>query len=134
MKVVVDTNVIVSAMLTKGGLCHRLVKQVLEHEHWHISPEVFDEYKEVLTRSEMGFATQDVLDLLDQILMCALQVQPQSASIKTTDSDDQMFLDLALAVMADVLVTGNKKDFPSRASLPFQILSPAEYFQKIQKV
>jgi putative PIN family toxin of toxin-antitoxin system len=129
MRVVLDTNVVVSALLTHYGTCQKVLDHVLENETFCLSQKVFDEYADVLLRPKIQLDQADVNDFLERLMVQRQWAEHAPAPIQTIDPNDQMFLDLAFAAMADFLVTGNKKDYPLRVPIPFKILTPAEYLK-----
>ena len=126
-RLVLDTNVLVSGLLTPHGNAARIVDAVLAGEFLLLYDQrILEEYQEVLLRPHFKINPlflEEVLAALEQSgeRMPALPVPKPCA-----DPDDTMFLEIALGGEADVLVTGNKKRFPSAVS-GLRIVSPAEF-------
>lgn len=108
MRVVIDTNVLVSAILRDRDpeLVIQFIVDHIEFE-WIVSPEILVEYKEVLSRRKFRL-TQEVKDqwfeLLDTFPIC---VEVDIAIDFPTDPDDAKFLTCSIASDADFLITGD---------------------------
>ncbi len=131
MKVLIDTNVLVSAAL-KDRIPEEVILFVVAHTdvQWIVSPEIMAEYKEVLGRAKFGLS-QEIqhkwFDLLD-IFTTAVQVD---ATIDfPRDRQDAKFLACALAVQADFFVTGDR-DFSQAQKLINTTIISASLFKKL---
>jgi len=125
MRAVIDTNVLVSAMLTPAGISAQLVEAIRTGKLQPVlSHEIFMEYVRVLNRPRFGFDNSEVASLLEDMTSLALFVRPpfKVAGI-LPDPDDERFIAAALHAVCHV-ITDNAKDFP--ASTGVKILSPAE--------
>jgi putative PIN family toxin of toxin-antitoxin system len=126
-RIVLDTNVLVSGLLTPHGNAARIVDAVLAGKFLLLYDQrILEEYREVLSRPSFKMNLlfmEEVLAAMEQggESVPALPV-PQPCS----DPDDTMFLEVALGGQADALITGNKRHFPSAVS-GFPILSPVEF-------
>ncbi|MCG0276699.1 MAG: putative toxin-antitoxin system toxin component, PIN family [Thermosediminibacteraceae bacterium] len=127
MKVVLDTNVLVSALLTPHGPAARVLDAVLAGQLSLVFDDrILYEYEEVLRRERFGFAQEDVKALLDFIRSEGLGVVAPPLRIALPDPDDLMFVEVAVAGRADAIVTGNKKHFPEGCCGGIPVMSPAE--------
>jgi len=127
---VIDTNVLVSAALSGGGTCDKILRAAIKGQirlAW--SAPILAEYREVLLRPKFGFSPQVVASLLTAFGPTD-QVSPTKAP-PLPDPDDEIFLAAALATTDRILVTGNRAHFPAEACAPVQIFSPAEALQKL---
>ena len=108
---VLDTNVVVSGLLTPDGVCAALFGH-LRAGRFEIAwtPAITREYNEVLRRSKFGLGAPLVANFLSQLSMGAI-VSPKPVP-QLPDRDDEPFLAAALATPDCVLVTGNIKDYP----------------------
>ncbi len=124
---VIDTNVIVSALLSKNNKASN-TSQVFEAIlDGRITPlyndEILDEYKEVLSRSKFPFQKEDV-DLVE-ILMKTIGLKlGRTTTFEDAfpDPKDVVFYEVTLSKDDAYLVTGNIKHFPKK---PF-VVTPAE--------
>ena len=112
-RVVIDTNVVVSALLKPGGLEDRILKLALTGRlQMYVSKAVLDEYAEVLQRRKFKLRPVEAELVLAKIREVASMVQPTSKLSVSADEPDNRFLECAEAAAADYLVTGNTKHFP----------------------
>ncbi len=129
MKLVIDTNVLVSGTLNPerkpGQLVVGLVEKVFTPV---ISPSIFAEYQDVLTRPKFGFDPFQIGALLEAILLNGQMVYPLKSTLPLPDEKDRPFFDAALAADCP-LVTGNPRHFPPETGP--QTLSPAEVLARI---
>jgi len=113
VKAVLDTNVVVSALLKGGGREALLVDLALAGSFTLVvSNALLEEYEEVLRRPGFGFNPTQVARSLRAIQHTAVIVQPQKQLQVTRDPDDNKVLECALEAGAEYVVTGNTRDFP----------------------
>lgn len=83
MQIVLDTNVLVSAILTPGGPAHRIIQIVLRGDlELCVDGRIVEEYKEVLTRRKFGLSRRETGLFLGSILETAQQVLATPVSEK----------------------------------------------------
>lgn len=127
LKIVLDTNVLVSAMLSPGGNPSLILNAVLDGKLlFYYSRAIMSEYEEVLFRPAFGFNTARVRLLIDTVADIGILENPPVSDITMTDQSDRAFFDVASAVGA-FLVTGNLRHYPKE---PF-IVAPAEMARKL---
>jgi putative PIN family toxin of toxin-antitoxin system len=123
VNVVLDTNVLVSALWSADGKPSQIVHMIPDRK---IIPCFCDaillEYKAVLTRPSFCFSQDRVEQLLHQLALFGKNQVAAKSEIPLADESDRVFYDTAKAVEA-VLVTGNTKHFPCE---PF-VFSPADF-------
>jgi uncharacterized protein len=113
IKVVLDTNVIISAHLKPDGLERLVLNLALaERIHLYISTETFAEYARVLHRSKFKINPDWADESLQLITAHAKMVMPTRVLSVSPDEGDNRFLECAEEAQADYLVTGNKRHFP----------------------
>lgn len=133
LKVVLNTNIIISAAHNPASKPGLVLAIALNHEpalvSLSVSPEVWGEYQEVISRDKFNYFNQrHVKALLSQIKKCAELVKPSvPVSAIKIDPADNWFLECALAAAADYLVTGNTKHFPFKKFHHARIVSPQEF-------
>ena len=126
MRIVVDTNVLVSGLLNPRGAPGRIVDLLLAgHVSLLVDDRIQAEYHEVLRRGRFGFDVRDVGALLAFIDATATHVHGTPLAERLSDTDDEPFLEAAIAGEADGLVTGNVRHFPARLAQGIRIVSPA---------
>jgi putative PIN family toxin of toxin-antitoxin system len=125
MNVVFDTNVLVSALLTKEGNSAKIVMLTYEKPIVPCYDErLLSEYGSVLRRSKFNFSQSDINELLNKIRFRGMPVIAPRCNITMIDESDRKFYDVALAANA-YLITGNARHFPKE---PF-VVSPSEFLK-----
>jgi uncharacterized protein len=132
LRVVVDTNVLVAALLTPGRTPDRALSALRERGDAVLyDPRVEAEYRAVLARPK--FRAVDPARagaLLASLLAMGEDLGPVPAwGGAMTDADDRAFVEVALAGRADVLLTGNARHYPT--DLSFAVLSPAALLERL---
>lgn len=131
-RVVLDTNVVVSALIGKGNP-RRVLEFIFSGKaNACLSAETFAEYAEVLSRPKFiryPEFTEAAVATLRNLRALSLHVAPARRVNVCSDSDDDKFLELALEAKAAYLITGNKKHFPTEAYKGVRIVSPAEFLK-----
>lgn len=134
MRIVLDTNVLVSALLRPGSTPDWILNQVLEGVvALCYDDRILSEYREVLSRGRFGFSRESVAFLLQQIAAHGYSVLARPLPIPLPDPDDHAFLEVALAAEADCLVTGNLRHFPAYLRQGARVLSPAEFLDFLKQ-
>jgi len=122
---VLDTNVLVSALLKPAGNEGRVLEMVLEGSLLGvISAAMLHEYRLVLSRPKFKFDPQRVRILLRRLLNVCVFVSPAQRRKVSPDEDDNRFLECAETGPADYLVTGNLRHYPASYGT-VQVLSAA---------
>lgn len=112
MLIVIDTNIIVSALLSPDSSAYTLLSEALDGKHnVLISEEIFKEYTDVLHRDKFGFDEDMVRFLLNWFAENAIWVEPKLSTEAIPDEKDRAFYDLAKVCKAK-LITGNIKHYP----------------------
>jgi putative PIN family toxin of toxin-antitoxin system len=115
IRVVIDTNILVSALLKPQGIPAAVVMLALSRMvQPSLSEEIFAEYDEVLRRPRFNLPADNIEGSLLSIRRLSHWVKPSVPVKECADPDDNMFLECALAAEADYLVTGNLRHFPGR--------------------
>jgi len=123
--VVLDTNVIVSALLSKVGNPAKILDRFLVGELILIyNEEILEEYEDVLYRPKLKIPQGDVDTLITDILQNGVKVWPKPSCFQMSDEDDRCFYDTAKEV-GSYLITGNIKHYPSEAF----ILTPKDFLE-----
>lgn len=135
MRIVLDTNVVVSALLTGGGAADLAVQLVLQGEAILLADSrILAEYDEVTARPRFGFAEVERRLFLDVLAGVAEPVVARPLRLGLPDPEDRMFVEVAVAGGADAIVTGNLKHFrPRRGKLPVAILTPRAFVDRLRR-
>lgn len=129
---VIDTNVIVSALISKNLESNptKMVRAIVQEQIVPLyNDEILNEYREVLSRPKFHLTTQQI----DRVLK-AITTDGLSLDRTTTDNEDfpdpkdVVFYEVALSKDGSYLVTGNIKHFPLK---PF-VVTPAEMVKIIE--
>ncbi len=126
MLVVIDTNILVSALWSKNGGPARILSLIISGD---LIPcydyRILNEYREVLTRPKFKFTSSEIDSLLDWIVDNGRSVVAQPLSIEFTDKADKKFYEVAKFCGAS-LITGNIKHFPKDTF----VLTVSEFLQQ----
>lgn len=113
LRLVIDTNVVVSAALKPEGLQRTVVLLAMtKPARWYVSDPILSEYTTVLARPELKIRRSLRQQFLQLIKNPARVVPPSHLSQVTSDPTDNMFIECADRARADYLVTGNQRHFP----------------------
>jgi uncharacterized protein len=114
IRVVIDTNVVVSAALNDDSVPAAVLSLAIDKKIlMFVSAAVLAEYEKVLNRPRLNFNPERIKALLADIRHTAGLVQPAGTIAEIQkDEPDNRFLECAHAARANYLVTGNTKHFP----------------------
>ena len=128
MKVVFDTNVLVSAFVTEG-VCSKLLGRARRRQFFLLtSPFILKELEAVLLKklSATKGETRQVLRILAEAISTLVQpAQPVSGICR--DPDDDPILSCAIAASADYLVTGDSDLLALREFRKTRIVAPRDF-------
>jgi len=135
MRVVLDTNVLVSGVISPHGPPGRILDALLAGTLTAVYDDrLMNEYREVLLRPAFGFTRKDVEVLLDSIGLTGESVPSNVSAVVLPDPDDLPFLEVAISGGADAIVTGNVKHFtPRRGRHPVPIWTPAQLVARLSR-
>jgi len=127
LRLVIDTNVLISAAIKPAGL-QRTVLQlaITKPARLYVSRSILEEYGEVLARPELKIRKGLRQQFLQLMKNHSYIVAPTQQLEVTGDPDDNIFLECADAAKADYLVTGNQKHFP-RFWKKTKVITPREF-------
>jgi putative PIN family toxin of toxin-antitoxin system len=136
MKIVLDTNVVVSGLLNSQGNPAQVLTLALAGAIQVCHDErILAEYTEVLARPRFKFDPKRVREALNKIEVDGLAVDASGESnLDLRDKDDEPFLAVALAASADFLVTGNLSDYPPDKRRGCAVVSPAAFMEHWRKL
>lgn len=131
MKVFLDTNVLASAVATRG-LCADVLREVLASHELLTSAHVLSELRRVL-RSKFGVPQDVVTDFIELLQQDAVLAEPgQLPAVNITDQDDLVILSAAISAGADVFVTGDQELLDIGHIENLVILSPRQFWEKLK--
>ncbi len=115
IRIVLDTNVIVSAHLNSEGHERHVLDLVLAGKlQLFVSETILAEYDRVLRRPKFGIDARSVTRSMRMLKTVSRLVRIQRKLVVASDPDDNRFVECAEVSKADYLVTGNKRHFPAR--------------------
>ena len=129
---VIDTNVIVSAYITKNLLAvtSKVWAAVLQGKIIPVySDEIIDEYIDVLHRKKFDIPEYLIKWAIDRILMNGIRGERVPSAEKFPDPKDIVFYEVAMSKEDAYLVTGNKKHFPDKPI----VVTPAEMVEILKE-
>ncbi|HUW66318.1 MAG TPA: PIN domain-containing protein [Spirochaetia bacterium] len=124
MRIMIDTNVVISAILKQGSVPDIVLNDVYENHELILCDHIISESYEVTKRRFPGRV--DVLDNLFAKLRYELVPAPRTGEILIRDIKDQPILSAAIAYGVDVLIIGDKHFLGLGLETP-QIMTPFEY-------
>lgn len=131
LRIVVDTNIVVSAALKPDGLQRTvLLLAITKPARLYVSNGVLAEYRVVLSCSEFQIRKGLRQQLPDLIRKRAHLVNPVRTVQAANDPADNIFIECADAARADYLVTGNVRHFP-RYWKNTKIVTSREFLQMV---
>lgn len=115
MRIILDTNVLVLALLNPSGPPASVLNLALDRSViLLLDNRILFEYEDVLRRNRFSFPAYTADAVLDIFKTSALLVNPAPTSLKFVDDDDKPFYEAAVSGEAKYLVTGNKSHFPKK--------------------
>jgi uncharacterized protein len=132
--VVLDTNILVSGLLSPYGAPGELVRLVAVGAlRLCYDARILEEYCQVLRRPVFLFTRDQVGALLDQIKAGGLAVGAKPLPTSLPDPDDEVFLAVALAGPARYLITGNLRHYPAKSRRGVRVVSPGEFLARYRE-
>jgi len=135
LKIILDTNVIVSALISNTIPSLIIYELVLAKKVKScLSNQIFEEYIQVMNRDK--FTRYPDFKLRSNIVLSKLSdisefYVPNTKIEILTDKSDNKFLELAFASRADYIITGNTLDFRITEFENTKILTPREFWDSI---
>jgi uncharacterized protein len=133
MRVVVDTNVLVSGVMNPHGSPGRVVDAIVSQTIRVLYDDrILLEYRAVLLRPFFGFRPSDVNALVEFIRSSGEHITAGPIDLILPDPTDLPFLEVAIAGAAEALVTGNLRHFqPVRGRQSVKVVPPVELLRLI---
>jgi len=135
LKIVIDTNVIVSALKSKNGFSYKLLS-IIDDKRFDIfiSVPLILEYEDAIKRSKskIKLSVAEINDVLNYL--CLIGNQRDIFYLwrpYLKDPKDDMVLELAVESESDYIISFNKKDFKGINKFSIEVITPKELFIKI---
>jgi len=132
MRVLLDTNVLVSALASRG-LCADVFRAVIAGHELVVAPPLLAELRRVL-QTKFRVPAEAVADALWLLEQDAIAADPEPATdVELKDRSDVPILSAATNGQADVLVTGDRELLAVRRVGKLRILSPRQFWERIRR-
>lgn len=132
MKIVLDTNILISAFLKPQSNSARILRLILQGNLSIVVNEyILADYYEVLARPKFDLSFDKVNIVAEFIRTRGIKALALAESFSLPDRSDVPFLEAALATRADALITGNKKHFPSKSCKGRTVISTREFISEL---
>jgi len=134
IKVVPDTNVLVSATIVRGNEFLFLKQAQNKKFELYLSPPILEEYMDVLSRPKFEFSEDEIMSALDALLSFSNVIFPKERiDIIGEDPSDNRFLECASEAEADFLVSGDKHLLALKRYGRTRIVNTKEFLEEMEK-
>ena len=128
-KLVIDTNVIISAALSDKGKPAQIIDMISEGKlQLYYNEQILSEYSNVLSRKKFMFTLDKQVVLLNKIVEMGVTYEPITSVAPMPDEDDRIFYDTAKESGA-FLITGNRRHYPDESF----IMTPSDFLDALIK-
>jgi putative PIN family toxin of toxin-antitoxin system len=133
MRVVLDTNVIVSTVLTANGVCAQILDMLIDGVFGiYVDDRTLAEYDSVLSRPQLHIIPDDAAEVMEWIRFVAEPVAAVPLLAELPDRGDMPFLEVAASAGA-ILITGNTRHYPKRSRFGVTVLTPREFLELLRR-
>jgi len=129
LRLVFDTNIIISALLFEGSKPSKAFNIGIEQEVILFSSSTLTELEEVLWRSKFDqyISHEDRKQFLSSFILHATPVEPDETITECRDSKDNKFLELAVCGKADFIISGDEDLLILNPFRNIRILTPSMF-------
>ncbi|MFH1350263.1 MAG: putative toxin-antitoxin system toxin component, PIN family [Pseudomonadota bacterium] len=133
-RIVLDTNVLISALLF-GGNPRKILDLVISGSiDCTLSMEILDELKDVLKRPKFGFSSDACLQIVEELHgICEIVSPSVRIDVIRPDPDDNRVLECALEAQADFIISGDPHLLDLGKFNKVTILNPSDYLKESMK-
>jgi len=125
MNVVLDTNVVVSALMSPLGNPAKILTLFSDGEiQFYYSSDIMAEYKDVLPRPELKITPEKIKRFFELLQQAGILIVPSVSTMTLPDESDRVFYDTAKESGA-TLITGNTKHYPEENF----IMTPSQFLE-----
>jgi putative PIN family toxin of toxin-antitoxin system len=130
VRIVLDTNVLISAVLFNGPPRAILELVIGGSVDCSLSLAILDELRNVLVRPKFSFSSEQALQVIEELHAVCDIVDPSiRINVVTADPKDNMILECALESNAGIIVSGDQHLLDIEEFKGVQIVSPADYLK-----
>lgn len=131
-KIVIDTNIVITAFISPNGLQAKVLDFIVSNEEMLIcyNEDILAEYEEVLSREKFkkyNFDPEEKENFISKIIEIGILINPKESSIPLPDESDRIFYDTAKESGA-ILITFNARHYPKESF----IMTPVKFVQLIK--
>ena len=131
MRVVIDTNIIVSALINVNGTPARILSLIFnDNIQMLYDNRIIFEYIDVLSRKEFGFNAEIINDMINYFKYTGEFINTDYQKVKFSDETDKKFYEVFKSGKAQYLITGNIKHFPKEDT----IITPKVFIENYYKL
>lgn len=131
MRVVIDTNVLVSGLLSPYGAAGEIIRMLVAGSlDLLYDARIVAEYEEVLSRPKFSFDKAHISRLIEFISDFGIPISATPLSKHLPDKDDEPFLEVAIAGKGECLITGNAAHYPTKSCRKIQIFTPGQFLKR----
>jgi putative PIN family toxin of toxin-antitoxin system len=128
--VVLDTSVLVSAVVFGGPPREILNMIVAGAVNCSLSLPILDELQNVLQRPKFGLSSQQAMAVVEDLsALCAIANPPERIRVISADPDDDRILECALEARAGIIISGDAHLLDLRVCEGIRIMNPSEFLQ-----
>ena len=130
LKVVLDTNVLISALGWSGPPSDCLDLIIEEEIINFISKPILEELMDVMDYPKFKFTEEEKEDFLEIVISYSILVEPEEeVEMIKEDPDDNKFLECSLKANADYMISGDQHLLGLRRFKSIEIISPKEFLE-----
>ena len=127
LKFVLDTNVLVSALISTMGNPALLLDKAGKNYTLFISKDILTELEAVISRDKFGFTEEEVNTIIEAIISLSEAVNPEiKLDVIKSDPDDNTILECAVACGASYIVSGDRHLLDLKEYGGIKIITPKD--------
>ena len=129
-----DTNILISAFISKGNEYRILRLAKLGKIKLSLSLEILEEFKEVIGRLKFGFSQEQINKATKQLLSISeILITSTKIDIVKEDPDDNKILECALDGKSDFIISGDNHLLNLKEYKNIKIINSREFLEKYEK-
>ena len=134
MKCVIDTNVLMAALLNRTGAPAKIIERFRNAEfELAISEPIVKEYREVILEFENDIPDDESIPLMELIEACGVKDEVTIILSVCRDPGDNKFLECAISSSAGFLVTKNIRHYPAKEYQGVKIATVGQFLTHLEK-
>ena len=132
-RIVLDTNVLISAILFGGPPREALNLVISGTVDCSLSLAILDELRDVLRRPKFGFSPEQSVNVLEELHAVCDIINPMvQINVITTDPDDNRILECAIESNATLIVSGDRHLLDLIEFRGIKIVTPIAYLKMVK--